>query len=99
MSHQKKNTSKKKQGVAADEVFQWLGNFERGMHEDNKAGHERGTRGQCIFAESSRWHFDVGREVWGMPGCPRTKSSGVDGKAHYVTTYGIGCNDSGIGKP
>jgi len=34
------------QGGAADEAFQGLGNFESGMHEDSKAGDERGTRGQ-----------------------------------------------------
>ena len=34
------------QGGAADDAFQGLGNFESGMHEDSKAGDERGTRGQ-----------------------------------------------------
>ena len=33
------------QGGTVDEVFQGLGNFERGMHEDNKAEDERETRG------------------------------------------------------
>jgi hypothetical protein len=36
------------------------------VHEDNKVGDERGTRGQYTLAESLRWHFDVGREVWVM---------------------------------
>ena len=75
---------------AAEEVFQGLGNFERGMQEDNTAKDERGTRGAVNISEE----VDVG--IWYA--CPSTRSSEADCKAHRGLTYGIG-NDSGTGKP
>jgi hypothetical protein len=67
------------QGGAVDEVFQGLGNFERDMHETNRAEDERGTRGRYILAKKLTLVFGCRKGSLGY-GCPRTRSSGVDGK-------------------
>ena len=58
------------------------------MQEDNKAEEERGTRWAMIGEE-----VDVG--IWCRKGslehgCPRTRSSEANGRAHYDLTYRIG---------
>ncbi len=57
--------------------------------EDNKAEEERGTRGAMQIGEK----VDVG--IWCRKGslghgCPRTRSSEANGRAHYDLTYRIG---------
>ena len=59
------------------------------MKEDNNAEDERGTRGAMQIGEE----VDVGfccRKGSVAHGCPRTRSSEANGRAHYGLTYRIG---------
>jgi hypothetical protein len=74
------------QGGAAEEVFQGLS--EACMMTTRQRMSE-GLAGQCILARRltlAFWRRKGSLEY----GCPSTRSSGADGKAHYGLTYGIG---------